>query len=72
MFRSHNYDEIRKIFKEFGFPDWQNDGSIEMFKLIDSGSPVTDMPDLSAFTQITGEQPTDLKCWLAKHSAGFQ
>ena len=66
------YDSARQAFLGKGFQEWQVDGLFELFKLIDTGSPLANLADTSAFSQITGEQPTDLKAWLAKYSGGFQ
>ena len=66
------YDAAKQAFLGKGMPEWQVDGIFELYKLIDSGSSVTNTADLSIFTQITGEQPTDLKAWLAKYAGGFQ
>ena len=66
------YDAAKQGFLGKGMPEWQIDGLFTLFRLIDSGSPLMNVADLSAFTQITGDQPTDLNTWLAKYSAGFQ
>ena len=64
------YDSDKQEFLDKGFPEWQLDGLFDFFRMVDSGS--MPLANLSAFSQITGEQPTDLKAWLAKYSGGFQ
>ena len=66
------YEAAKKAFLEMGFPEWQVDGILELFKLIDAANPVMSNSDLGTFTEITGDQPTDLKKWLAKYAGGFQ
>ena len=66
------YETARQGFVDKGVPDWQVKGSLEMMKFIDSGSPFMNTPDISAYSQITGEQPTDFESWLSKYSGGFQ
>lgn len=66
------YEATKQAMFTQGMEDWQVNGLLEALELIDSGSPAVDIPDISAFHRITGEQPTDLKAWIAKHSSGFQ
>ena len=66
------YDSAVRAFLENGLPEYLVDEIVDTHKLIDSGSTVTNTPDLSDFYQITGEQPTNLKNWLSKYSGGFQ
>ena len=67
-----SYDAAKQAFLGMGTQEWQVDGILELYKLIDSESLVTNTADLSTFSQLTGEQATDLKAWLAKYSGGFQ
>ena len=67
------YEAAKKAFLEMGsYPEWQVNGLLELFKLIDAANPVMSNSDLGTFTEITGDQPTDLKKWLAKYAGGFQ
>ena len=66
------YDAVKQAMLGQGIEGWQVDGLIDLFRLIDSGSPYTDIADISTLSQITGEQPTDLKAWLDKYSSGFK
>jgi len=55
-----------------GFPEWQVDGIIELYKLIDSGSSTTNQENLSTFKDITGEEPTSLKDWVNAMAPAFK
>ena len=66
------YDAAKQAFLGMGFPNWQVDGIMELYKLIDSGSPVTNEADISHFHQVTGEQPTRLKAWVSQVKSAFQ
>ena len=66
------YDAAKQSFLQAGYPEWQVDGILELYKLIDSGSPVTNEADTGDYTQITGEQPTNLKAWVAKVAGAFK
>ena len=66
------YDDIRKALIGMGVPDWQVDCLFEEYKLIDSGAPETSQADISIYKNITGEDPTSLKGWIAKYAAAFK
>lgn len=66
------YDAAKEAFMKMGFPEWQVDGILELYRLIDSGSPVTNLPDISNFTTLTGEKPTDLKTWVSQVAGAFK
>ena len=51
---------------------WQVEGLLELFKLIDDGGAALEDHDLSSFTDITGDKPTDIKSWVTKNAAAFQ
>ena len=66
------YEAAKVAFLGMGYPEWQVDGIMELYKLIDSGSPVINQADVSEYTQITGEQPTDLKTWVGQVAGAFK
>lgn len=66
------YDGAKRSFMQMGLPEWQVDGILELYKLIDNSSPVTNEADLSHYEQITGEKPTTLKAWVAKFEGAFK
>ena len=51
---------------------WQVEGLLELFKVIDDGGAALEDHDLSSFTDITGDKPTDIKSWVTKNAAAFQ
>ena len=66
------YEAAKQAFLGMGYPEWQTDGALELFKLFDSGAPETNFADMSDFEKLTGEKPTTLKAWIAKYASGFQ
>eukprot|EP00731_Ephydatia_muelleri_P016506 Em0009g930a len=66
------YEAAKQSLLQMGFQDWQVDGIFELDKLIDSGSHITNQEDLTHYTKITGEKPTELKSWIASVKAAFQ
>lgn len=66
------YEAAKKPFLDIGLPEWQAEEVLELYRLIDSSNPVMYNSDVRIVKQITGEQPTDLKTWLAKYAIGFQ
>lgn len=66
------YEAAKESFLDMGFPEWQVNGILELYKLIDCSNPVMFSSDGETVTKITGGQPTDLKKWLAKYAGGFQ
>ena len=68
------YDAAKQQFLQTGLPEWRVDAVIELYKLIDSGSPVTNEADTGTgdFIQITGEQPSKLKAWVAEMAGAFK
>ena len=53
-----------------GVPEWLAEALIEMFKFMDSTIKLE--YDLGTYKNLTGEEPIDLKKWVAKHAAAFQ
>eukprot|EP00118_Oscarella_pearsei_P021054 m.234012 g.234012 ORF g.234012 m.234012 type:complete len:135 (+) comp40102_c3_seq5:1466-1870(+) len=66
------YDAAKKIFMETGFPEWQADAVLELFKLFDVGSPVTNQADLGDYERITGGKPTAALKWVKEHADAFK
>ena len=61
-----SYEDLKKGLAGSERPQWQVDGMLEFFKLVDSGFKGTDAPENGDFERITGEKPTSLKEWVAK------
>ena len=66
------YEAAKKAMMEMGYPEWQVDGGLELNKLIDAGDPVISMSNIGDYKQITGEEPTSLKSWVALVKAAFE
>ena len=68
------YSAAKEAFMGMGFPEWQVDGILELFQMIDNGSAVTnETKDTSDFSKITGgEQPMTMSQWVQANAAGFQ
>ena len=65
------YDSTKQALLGVGQPEWQVDGLIESFKLVDSGSSIVNTANVSDFNLITREQPTSLKAWVAEVKGAF-
>ena len=66
------YEAAKQAFLKFGMMEWQVDGLLEIFKLIDNDSPLTNNPDLSVYKTLTGEEPTSMKSWVSKYAEAFK
>ena len=66
------YEAAKQSFLQAGLPEWQVDGILELYKLIDSDSRDTNQVSLGDFEKITNEKPTDLKAWLGKVGGAFK
>ena len=62
----------KEAFMGAGYPEWQVDGIIELFDLINSGSSETNFSDLSDYKKITGEDPTSITQWIEKYGGAFK
>jgi hypothetical protein len=51
------YPVCKEAFMGMGFPDWQTDGILELFQLIDAERPVANIADTGDYTKIAGEAP---------------
>lgn len=60
------YETAKATLLKIGFKEWKADGILDLYGLIDNGSPLTNEHDLSDYTKITNEQPTDLNTWVGK------
>lgn len=65
-------DEAKQVFLGFGMPEWQVDGLLEMFKLMEEESPGIGVDNLGDHQEITGEEPTSAKDFFNTFAAAFQ
>ena len=66
------YETAKQSILQAGLPEWQVDGVLELYKLIDSDSPATNQASLGDFEKLTNEKPTNLKAWLGKEGGAFK
>ncbi|XP_062520582.1 NAD(P)H azoreductase-like [Corticium candelabrum] len=67
------YEVVAKGALDMGFPEWQANALIEMNKLINAGSPVTNDPEgVIQFKSITGSDPIPVQQWVAAVAGGFK
>jgi uncharacterized protein YbjT (DUF2867 family) len=66
------YDAAKEAFMGMGFPEWQTDGILELYKYIDEESAVTNESEIGDIELITGENPTTIESWVEQNAAGFQ
>ena len=69
---TNSYGEAKTFLTGVGLPEWQVDGVLELYKLIDNGSSTTNQASLSTFNEITGEEPTSLNNWVKGVAAAFK
>lgn len=67
-----DYEDRKASFMKLGFAEWQARGVMELYKLIDAGSSVTDPKDIKDFSKLTGEKPTDLFTWVSSAASAFK
>jgi len=65
------YEAAKQAFMGMGYPEWQTDGILELYKLIDSGSSITNEKDASDIEKITGEKATTVDEWCKMNAPGF-
>ena len=67
------YEAAKESFMGMGFPEWQVDGIMELFQMIDNASEVTnETKDTGDFETITGTKPMTMEEWVEANAAGFQ
>jgi len=65
------YDAAKQAFMGMGFPEWQTDGILELYKLIDAGSSITNETSTGDIEMITGEKPTTVEEWIKETAPQF-
>lgn len=68
---SVDYEDCKNSYLEQGHPDWQVEGSLEVFKLIDDGHEITNEKDIGDFEAITESKATTIEEWCQINSAKF-
>jgi len=68
-----SYARAREAMVGLGFPAWQADGILELFQLIDKGSPITNLADSeNDYWKITGTAPTQLGPFIRSIAEAFR
>lgn len=72
LVRTVTYQQSKEAFMEMGFPEWQVDGIMEIYKLIDEGRPSTLCKQRGDLKTITGKPATTMEQWVAANAAAFK
>ena len=67
-----SYDACKEAFLGMGFPEWQTDGIIELFKYMNEGSSITNETDTGDIEKITGERATSIVDWVEQNAVAFK
>jgi len=62
------YDAAKESFVSKGWPEWQVNGLLEVFRSVDAGTYSFFNTD---FKSITGREPTSVQQWVETNKAGF-
>jgi len=66
------YQAAKESFMSMGFPEWQVDGIMELYKMCDEDNPiVNETTNTSDIETITGEKPMTVQEWVEANKAGF-
>ncbi|XP_030842143.1 uncharacterized protein LOC100890580 [Strongylocentrotus purpuratus] len=66
------YEAGKQAFMGVGMAEWQADGAMELYRLVNEGSPLADIADMGDFKMITGKEPTDIKTWVDNVKDAFK
>jgi uncharacterized protein YbjT (DUF2867 family) len=64
------YEAAKKSFMDHGYPEWQVDGIMELFKLIDAENKAINH-ESADFKKITSRNPTTMQQWVAQVAGVF-
>ncbi|CAB9516074.1 Metacaspase-1 [Seminavis robusta] len=65
------YEACRDGYLEQGYPEWQVDGTLEVFKLIDEGNEITNEAESGDFEEITDSKATTIEEWCQINASKF-
>jgi uncharacterized protein YbjT (DUF2867 family) len=66
------YDAAKQSFMGMGFPEWQTDGILELFRYIDEDNEMTNETNTGDLEKITGEKPMTVNDWVQANAAAFK
>ena len=67
-----SYEEAEKNLFSAGVEEWQVNALLAVYRLIDEGDPAINPTYIGDYQKITGEQPTNLKAWVAQVKDAFK
>lgn len=67
-----SYERAKEDFMALGFPEWQANGVMELYKSIDEGKPATQFKRLGDIEKITSSKAMTMEEWVAKNAAAFK
>ncbi|KAL4438583.1 hypothetical protein ABPG74_015481 [Tetrahymena malaccensis] len=65
-----SYEDAKKSFLDHHLPEWQADGILELFKLIDDKNP-SQLVLTNSFKEVTGGNATNVHDWISQHKQAF-
>jgi uncharacterized protein YbjT (DUF2867 family) len=65
------FDQAKKSFLDKGYPSWQVDGMLELYRNIEDKNPVTNQVS-DDFKYITGHEPMTIEQWCMQNAAAFK
>ena len=66
-----SYEDAKAFLQKHSFTEMRAEAVMEMYRLVDAGSPVTNRKNLDDFTEITGQKPTDVETWISQRAYLF-
>ena len=66
------YQDAKSFLQKHRFSKIKAEGIMEMYRLVDAGSPVTNHKNLNDFSEITGQKPTTVRAWIKKRANLFE
>lgn len=66
------YQSSKEAFMGLGYPEWQVDGIMELYKMCDEEKPIINEADITDIETITGEKAMTMEEWVEANKAGFQ
>ena len=66
------YQEAEAFLQKHRFSKIKAEAIMEMYRLVDAGSPVTNRKNLNDFSEITGQKPTTVRAWIKKRANLFE
>lgn len=72
VIEQEDYEQFQENLEKKKVPEWQVQGTFEIYRMIDTDSELVNMDDPGDYEQITGEKPTTLEIWCKKNAGLFK